>query len=193
MDGDTIARIAYLALLGLAVGGWLLVEGRNSIGKTLRQAMAWALIFVGVIAGYGLWQDIRGDVMPSQGVIAGTGQVVSERRFDGHFYLDLELNGTPVRFMVDTGATDVVLTPDDARAAGLDVDNLAFTDIATTANGQVRTAPARIDTVTLEGITDRNLRVYVNGGEMDTSLLGMAYLSRFDRIEISGDKLILTR
>ena len=64
---------------------------------------------------------------------------------------------------------------------------------AETANGTVRTANARVDRVALGDITDRNVRVSVNGGEMDGSLLGMTYLSRFEKVEIEGRRLVLTR
>jgi len=62
-----------------------------------------------------------------------------------------------------------------------------------TANGTVRTASARVDEITLGDIRDTGLRVSVNEGEMPQSLLGMAYLRRFARIEIADDTLILTR
>ena len=98
------------------------------------------------------------------------------RAFDGHYYLTLDLNGVPVDFVVDTGATDMVLTRADAARIGLDPDALAYTGVAGTANGQVRTARVRLDEVSLGGILDRNLPASVNEGVMDTSLLGMSYL-----------------
>ena len=66
MDGDTFGRFLYLALLLAAVGGWVLVEFRQRMGQTLRAATAWGLIFLGVMAGYGLWKDIRRDILPRQ-------------------------------------------------------------------------------------------------------------------------------
>lgn len=192
MDPDTTGRMAYLLLLLLAVGGYLIVENRRNLGQLMRQMVAWALLFLGVLAAYGLWQDIRAGVAPRQSV-AETGQIIAERQFDGHFYLRLELDGVPVDFVVDTGASDVVLTLADARRIGIDPERLAFTDKAMTANGEVRTARARVAEVRLGGIVDRNLPVAVNRGEMDTSLLGMRYLRRFSRIEIAQDQLILTR
>ncbi len=192
MDGDNIGRLAYLVLLGLAVGGWFIAENRANLGRTARQAAVWGLIFVGTVAAVGLWSDIRQDVLPRQSVV-GDSSIEVPRAFDGHYYLVLHLNGVPVEFIVDTGATDVVLTLNDARLIGIDPDTLVFSGSATTANGTVRTAFARIDDVRLGDIRDRSLRVAVNGGEMTGSLLGMSYLRRFEKIEISGDRLILTR
>ena len=59
MSADTIGQLAYLVLLAVAVGGWLMVEFRGRAGFALRSAAAWGLIFLGVAAGYGLWGDIR--------------------------------------------------------------------------------------------------------------------------------------
>ena len=192
MDGDNIGRLAYLVLLGLAVGGWFIAENRANLGRTARQAAVWGLIFVGAIAAVGLWSDIRDDVLPRQSVV-GKGTIEVPRGFDGHYYLVLHLNDVPVDFIVDTGATDVVLTLIDARRIGIDIDGLVFSGVASTANGTVRTAFARIDDVRLGTIRDRAITVSVNGGEMAGSLLGMSYLRRFEKIEIAGGRLILTR
>lgn len=192
MDNDEVARLAYLILLALAVGGWFIVEQRQNLGRMVKQAAVWGMIFIGAVAAVGLWSDIRDDVLPRQAVV-GTGIIEVPRRFDGHYYLTLQLNSVDVEFIVDTGATDVVLTMQDARRVGLDPDNLAFSGQANTANGIVRTAFTRVDEVRLGDIIDRNLSISVNGGKMDGSLLGMSYLRRFESIEIRGDKLLLTR
>ena len=192
MDNDEVARLAYLILLALAVGGWFIVEQRQNLGRVIKQAAVWGMIFIGAVAAVGLWSDIRDDVLPRQAVV-GTGIIEVPRRFDGHYYLTLQLNSVDVEFIVDTGATDVVLTMQDARRVGLDPDNLAFSGQANTANGIVRTAFTRVDEVRLGDIIDRNLSISVNGGKMDGSLLGMSYLRRFESIEIRGDKLLLTR
>ncbi|MEM6388759.1 MAG: TIGR02281 family clan AA aspartic protease, partial [Pseudomonadota bacterium] len=109
----------------------------------------------------------------------------------GHFHATLEINGVPVRMVVDTGASELVLTQEDARRVGLEPENLAFTGRAFTANGPVETAPVRLDTVVLGGLETRGVRAVVNGGEMFDSLLGMSYLSQFESIEIRGRELIL--
>ena len=76
---------------------------------------------------------------------------------------------------------------------GIDIDRLIYSGRATTANGEVRTASVRLDEVALAGAVDRDLRAVVNGGEMRESLLGMSYLSRFERIEIAEGRLVLER
>lgn len=190
MTGGTTAQLFYLVLLLLAVGGWVLVEYRGRLGMALRTAAAWGLIFVGVMAGYGLWSDIRRD-LPMQAVVQD-GAVEIPRAADGHYHLTLMINGTPVNFLVDTGASNVVLSRADARRLGIDPDSLAFVGTAQTANGIVRTALVRLPEITLGPWQDRNVAATVNDGDMDLSLLGMNYLGKF-RIEIAGDRMILRR
>jgi len=192
MTGEDWGRLAYLGLLLVAVGGWLFTN-RQGLSKNLQQASVWAFLFIGVIAGYGLWGDIRGQLLPGQAMVTGTGRIEVPRSFDGHYHLTVEINGAPVDVMVDTGATDLVLTMQDARAAGLDVGTLRFSDQAMTANGVVATAPVRLASVRLGDVVQQNVRASVNGGDMPGSLLGMSYLERFGRIEISGGRLILER
>lgn len=186
-------RVIYLVLLLLVVGSWVFVQNRQSLGKTVQQLAIWAFIFLGVIAGYGLWGDIRSTVLPQQSVIGDAGQIEVPRSNDGHYYLTLDVNSVPVSFLVDTGATDVVLNAADARRAGIDPDTLAYLGRANTANGEVRTASVWLDTISLGPITDANVRVWVNQGELDQSLLGMSYLQRWSSIEIRSGSLVLTR
>ncbi|AZV78111.1 TIGR02281 family clan AA aspartic protease [Parasedimentitalea marina] len=186
-------RVIYLVLLLLVVGSWVFVQNRQSLGNTVQQLAIWAFIFLGVIAGYGLWGDIRSTVLPQQSVIGDAGQIEVPRSNDGHYYLTLDVNSVPVSFLVDTGATDVVLNAADARRAGIDPDTLAYLGRANTANGEVRTASVWLDTISLGPITDTNVRVWVNQGELDQSLLGMSYLQRWSSIEIRSGSLVLTR
>ncbi len=193
MDGDNLARLIYLVLLGSVIAGYFFAQNRNNLGKTAQQAAVWGLIFVGVVAVIGLWGDIRNSVVPSQSYIEGQATVEVPRSPDGHYYITLQIDGTPVRFVIDTGASDVVLTQEDAEKIGIDVDQLFFGGVANTANGEVRTARVKLHNVRLGEITDLVIAASVNGGEMDTSLLGMSYLQRYDKIELGGGKMVLRR
>ena len=195
MSADDTASLVYLLLLLLLVAGAYLIASRGRMAQVLTQAAVWALIFLGTIAAYGLWPEIRAAVIPAQAaVLTPEGRAVTvPRALNGHYYLELQVNGAPILFTVDTGATDLVLSRDDARLAGIEPDDLAYLGSADTANGIVRTARVTLDEVALEGIVDRGIRATVTDGALDGSLLGLSYLHRFSRLEIADGELILTR
>ena len=193
MDANDTGHLIYLLLLLGGVGIWFFTSGATNALRGLQHAAAWVLIFLVVIAGVGIWQESVAQYPSSQVRIEDTGRIVAERARDGHYHLTLDVNGVATDFLVDTGATDIVLTRNDAEAAGLDIENLNFIGRAKTANGEVRTAPVRLDRVSLGPVLDRNVYAVVNDGQMQQSLLGMGYLQRWGKIEITGGELILTR
>lgn len=195
MNGDDFAQLAYLGILVVAVGGALMVQARARMAQTLQHAALWALIFLGAVAVAGLWPEVRDSVLPRQAVVQTADGAVVEvpRGPDGHYRVTIEVNGEPVLFYVDTGASDVVLSRRDALAVGIDAEALDFLGEAQTANGPVRTARIWLDEVSLEGSVDDDVPAVVTEGALDVSLLGMSYLGRFERIEIAGDRLVLTR
>lgn len=192
MNSDETANLIYLSVLGGALMLSYLVASRTNIGKTLQQAGIWALIFIGVIAVVGMWSDIERIITPRQTVMSDQ-SIVLPRQADGHYYMTLDINGVPVDFVVDTGASQMVLTKQDAKRVGINPDELRYLGRANTANGEVQTASIRLDTVSLGDMTDTRVRAVVNDGEMDGSLLGMTYLNRFNSITISNGELILRR
>ena len=190
MDSDTTARLIYLGLLLAAVGGWIMVEYRNRMGQGLRTALAWGMIFLGLMAGYGLWGDLRQTILPVQQVQGE--RITIPRGQDGHYHPVLTIGGQKLSFMADTGASSVVLSPADARALGIDTRSLAYMGQAMTANGMVRTATVMLQDVALGPFRDDQIMAQVNEAEMQGSLLGMNYLGRFS-VTMAGDEMILTR
>jgi len=194
MSGDSLASLGYSALLLLALGGAYLASHRQSVGKSLQMALVWGMIFMGCMAIYGLWGDISRDYgRKSQPITQQYGAIALPRASDGHYYVTAEVNGTKIKFLVDTGASDIVLSRLDAARIGFDLDRLAFLGSARTANGVVPIAYGRLKTIRLGHHLDQAVSVSINGGEMDKSLLGMSYLGRFGRIEMTQDQLILRR
>lgn len=191
MDSGDLPRFAYLVLLLIAVGGYVLVEGRKNLGRTLHQAAIWGVIFLGAVAIAGLWPAIQRATGRAEPMMTAAGIEVPVAP-DGHFYVTALVNGAKVRFVVDTGASTIVLTQDDARRAGFDTAALVFLGSARTANGTVSIAPVKIDSFDLAGQVDRNVAAAINGGRLDTSLLGMSYLSGYE-VTLSRDLLILKR
>lgn len=193
MSSDNIAQFIYLGALALVLGGAFLLSSRLKLSQTLQMAGIWALIFVGAVAVVGLWGDIQDDLFPHQTRFDESGKVTIPRSRDGHYHVTLMINDTPIDFIIDTGATDIVLNMADAAAAGLDPNTLNFFGRAATANGEVRTAAVRLDSVVIGPHTDTNVPAVVNNGELWQSLLGMGYLEHWGRIEISGGEMTLSR
>jgi aspartyl protease family protein len=190
-DPDAVARLFYLLLLLMVMLGFFAVGGRRRIGATLQQALIWALIFAMAIIAYGYRDALRLGIFPDAGVETAAGVIELRRAADGHFHATLDVDGEPVRFVVDTGASDLVLGRADAARIGIDPAALAFTGLAQTANGTVATAAVRLDRVEFAGTTLRDVPARVTDGALDFSLLGMAFLDRFARIEIEGDRMRL--
>ncbi len=193
MNADDIGRFAYLSLLLLVIGYWFFRSNRQRLSQTLQQAAIWVLIFLGAITAFGFKDVIREQLSPNTTFSISDSEVVLRRAQDGHFYARLLVNDVPVDFIVDTGASGIVLTQKDAKRVGIDVDNLQFWGRADTANGKVGTAEVRLEIVKLGEITDFRLRASVNEGELFNSLLGLTYLNLFSEVRIKGNELHLIR
>jgi aspartyl protease family protein len=110
----------------------------------------------------------------------------------GHFHTAAEVNGRDIDVLVDTGASMVALTYDDARRAGVFVRPSDFTQTVSTANGHARVAPVTLDSVDIGGVRVRNVQgVVVEAGKMGKTLLGMSYLSRLQKVEMGAGRLLL--
>lgn len=192
MNSEDTARLIYLVLLGSVIVGYFLISNRARMSEVARQAALWGFIFIGVIVAYGLWSDVSDTVLPQQSSFEG-GRIEVPVRTDGHYHLTLSVGDVPIEFVVDTGASGVVLNRSDAERVGIDTDTLIFGGRASTANGEVRTARITLENVRLGDYDEGRVRAYVNDGALENSLLGMDYLERFGRIEITRGKLVLER
>lgn len=108
----------------------------------------------------------------------------------GQFHLELAVNGTPTRFLIDTGADLVALTMADAERAGLPVDPGAFRPILRTASGEGLGARVRLERLEIGQVELRDIDAVVVQ-DLDTSLLGQTVLARMGRVELSGDRMVL--
>lgn len=116
--------------------------------------------------------------------------VVLERSSDGHFYADVMLNGATVRMLVDTGASGVALSRDDARSAGIATSIGMPEVVGEGADGAVHGEVVTIDRIALGGASASGVQaVVLNSGSM--SLLGQNFLRQFDSVEIKDDRMVL--
>jgi aspartyl protease family protein len=194
-DEGNLQRLVYLLGLLALVGGGLVFAIRRQPLRHLRYAAIWAGIGLVLVVGYSFRDELgprlMGELVPTRGVDNGDGSVSFRAGADGYFQVDARVNGSLVRFLVDTGASRIVLSPADARRLGFDPDNLAFTEITETANGLGRSAPVILDDVEVGGLRVADVAASVNQTEMSRSLLGMSFLRRIGGFEVSGDRLTL--
>lgn len=197
-DPDTrmylLARIGWMALIGAAVIG----AARFNPKTALRQAAIWLAIFLGLVGLYAFKNDaafigqrIMGALSPTQGVAHDDGTLSFDAGPDGHFRIQALVNGGRVTFMVDTGATDVVLATNDARRIGIVPATLVFDQFAQTANGTVSGAAVRLDSLVIGSIEMNGLPATVNGADMSESLLGMEFLNRLHGWRVENGVLTL--
>lgn len=129
---------------------------------------------------------------PGQGERPQSGTVEIRAGAHGHFHATAEINGRPVEVMVDTGASIVAMSYEDAERAGIYVRDSDFTGRVSTANGVSRVAPVVLDRVSIGDITVRNVRAAIaEPGRLGTTLLGMSFLGRLQRADMRSGVLVL--
>ncbi len=109
----------------------------------------------------------------------------------GHFFVGADVDGADIRFIVDTGATEVMLTPEDAARIGFDLRARHFTRQFNTAGGVIRAAPVTLRRLRIGQLVLRDVEAWVNEAPLPVSLLGMSFLKRLDGYEVQGNQLIL--
>lgn len=122
---------------------------------------------------------------------AHAGSAALERDDDGHWRAESRVNGRKVEMLVDTGATMVALTQDDARAAGLDVRRLRYDARVRTASGTVRAAPVTLERIQIGAVRVRDVEALVIERGLSVSLLGMSFLNRLEQFQVRGQMLRL--
>lgn len=195
-DGTRIIRGVVLAAL-IAAG---LVHGRRIGFKGAVGAIcAWTAVGALLLLGYsyrfeleGAWRRIAGEIAPDAVITAGPRSFAVRRSADGHFYIRAEVNGTPVRFLVDTGATRTVLGPRDAARVGIDPARLSYTERARTANGIVRAAPVTLSRLAIGPARFRDVSASVNAVPLSAPLLGISTLKLFKSWKVENDRLTLS-
>ncbi|MEB2843868.1 TIGR02281 family clan AA aspartic protease [Rhizobiales bacterium RZME27] len=203
MDNDDFARIVYLLPIAAVLSAGVLAGRHGGLGETARMIAIWLVIIMGLMVGYLYRNDfasvgnrLMAGLMPGSAVVTtasdGSSEIILHRAMGGHFQARMEVNGRTVPMLVDTGASSVVLSWDDAQTLGLDPENLSFTVTVSTANGRAMAAPVRLDQMAIGPIVRRDVRAMVaSEGRLDESLLGMTFLSTLSSMQIQTDELRL--
>lgn len=198
-DEYSFASLLKLLMVLALVGPGAFYAYRGNAPRALRNVVLWLLIFVVVLALVSFREEfgavgrrMQAELLPSVPHVAAGGAVEILRAGDGHFYVDGFVNGERVRFMVDTGASRVALSAEDARRAGVNTDALRYTVPVNTANGMTMKAAMELEYVMIGDLRVEHVKAMVaKSGQMTGSLLGMSYLNRLGGYRIEGNRLTL--
>lgn len=196
MNNQDILKAIFLLILAIYIGYSFFKRAGNAKFKNI---LLWGIIFFLLILAYAFRFELEvvkdrviSVLIPSRSWTNDKGQLVIARSGDGHFYLDAKgPGGQNIHFLVDTGASDIALTQEDAIKLGFDPKKLNYTRRYNTANGVAYAAPIKIKQLTVGKRVFYNVEAHVSSAGLDISLLGMSLIEDFSNFKITKDMLIL--
>lgn len=175
-----------------------LAARRLPIGQVAKMILAWVAIFAAFFVVFSfrfefqsIWQRVKADFSGTAGQNISGEEITLRRQDDGHYWVQVEVNGNPVRFMIDSGATTTAVNADTAAATNVDVDSSGYPIILETANGRVAAKRGSIKSLQFgpHEISDHHVVVSENFGE--TNVLGMNFLDSLQSWKVQGNEMIL--
>ncbi len=204
VDETTFGYGVFLLALLIYLAGGLLGRYGGGAAAVARDAVTWLALGLGLVTLYAYKDELTpiatrvvGELLPGTAMTVETSsggltEVKLRKRLNGHFMANVEVNGESVSMIVDTGASSIVLRPEDARAAGIDVEEMTFQVPVLTANGRTMAARVWLDDVSVGPLDRTRVEALIaQPGALSQSLLGMSFLSRLRSYEFSGDYLTL--
>lgn len=197
LSGEEWLNLTY-ALGFFALVSSSLFARRLGLGQMVRYSLIWAAIVAALLLGFTFRDElgfvsrrVTAELAPSQPLASGPREMAVIREGDGHFYVMGTVNRQPVRFLIDTGASDIALSPADARRLGVDLGSLVFSRSFETANGTGRGAPFVAESLSVGPIRLSDVPMTINAAPMQSSLLGLSYLNQLESYEVRGRTLYL--
>lgn len=195
-DMRPVYLVVLLAALVLFAAGRMLVRGGQrtmlNIAICLGTVAGLATAFVFREEAAVVVTEIRAELMPSIALSRAVGEAELRRGWDGHYRAEAKVNGVPLKLMIDTGASMVLIPFEDAMAIGIDPAALDFSVPVTTANGRSEVAPVRLSSIKIGPIAVFDVPAAVaRPGRLKAGLLGMSFLDRLDESSFRKDRLIL--
>lgn len=196
--GQMITLLPFAALLSVGI-----LASRRSLSESVRQIAWWLLIILLLVTGYLYRNDfsavgnrLLAGLVPGRAVVVTTSEggmeVILHKSLGGHFETRVEVDGVLVPMLIDTGASSVALSFEDAVRIGIDPAELNYTQTILTANGRAMAAPIRLAQVAIGPILRQNIQAIVaEEGKLDQSLLGMTFLSTLGSLQMQTDELRL--
>jgi aspartyl protease family protein len=200
IENYDFARLVVLVTVAVAVAAGF--AGRGTLSQAVRHAMSWMVVIAVLAVGYSMrdrlelvFRGVMAELAPGSALIedANAKEVTVVRAAGGHFRVPTRVNGVAISMLLDTGASVVTLTHDDAEKAGIPVERLNYTVTVYTANGVTTAAPVEIEAMSIGSIQRRRISALVaRDGTLDGSLLGMSYLETLSQFAVRGDRLVLS-
>lgn len=202
IENNQFASFVVISMWGVLIASAAFGRGR-ALGETLKQLAIWLAIILVLMAGYVFRYELQdigarltGGLIPGSPIsrigLSGGHEVTLIRSPNGHFEADIRIDGTTVRFLIDTGASTIVLSAADARRVGIDLATLNYSVLTQTANGRGRAARANIASLRIGSIERQKLQVLIAApGRLGQSLLGQDFLESLSSYEKRGDRLTL--
>ena len=198
MSEDQSLSLIHSILILVLLGSGLIFHFRGRISTAIKYAGIWVVIILALVFIYSYKHDFSdfknrliSSLSPSTVITNKDGSISVRVSQDNHFYINTEINGKNVRFMVYTGASDIVINKETAKKIGIDIKDLKFINTYYTANGKVRGAPIRLESIKVGNIVINDVRASVNEADMNKSLLGMSFLNKLRGYEVKKDVLTL--
>ena len=175
-----------------------LAARRLPLGYVAKAAFAWIAIFAALFAIFSfrfefraVWERVKADISGTAGQSVNGEEITIRRQDDGHYWLQLDVNGKPVRFMIDSGATTTAVNGNTARETGIQVDTNGYPVFLDTANGRVTAQRGIIRSLKIGTREVGQHNVVVSESFGDTNVLGMNFLDSMQSWKVEANVMTL--
>ncbi len=175
-----------------------LAARRLPLGYVAKAAFAWIAIFAALFAIFSfrfefkaVWERVKADISGTAGQSVSGEEITIRRQDDGHYWLQLAVNGKPVRFMIDSGATTTAVNANTARETGIQVDTDGYPVFLNTANGSVAAQRGIIQSLKIGTHEIGQHNVVVSESFGDTNVLGMNFLDSMQSWKVEANVMTL--
>lgn len=175
-----------------------LIKSNISLESLFKWGASWLCIMLIILTGYSYQWELKqyfsrilGHLVPAIGHINKDNSVTFSAGESGHFMIDAKINGQIVHFLLDTGATRITLSAEDALSVGINLEALSYNVPVETAKGTNMVAYVQLDSIQVGNIVLQNIDAYVSREGLSGSLLGTNFLNKLSRYEVGKGTITL--
>lgn len=175
-----------------------LAARRLPLGYVAKAGLAWIAIFAALFAIFSfrfefmsIWERVKVDISGTAGQSVSSEAIELRRQDDGHYWLQVDVNDRPVRFMIDSGATITAINATTANETGVEVDANGYPIILGTANGRVAAKRGIVRSLVVGPHRIQDHQVVVSENFGDTNVLGMNFLDSMQSWRVEANIMVL--